>query len=72
MSENTPKDWNNPDAAKWLPEVREAIFAGDFVAADRLAKNMQGPFTQSYQPLGDLEIVFATEGTPAVSTMNKR
>src|SRR4029453_18380717 len=53
-----PKDWNNPKARAGLPEIRRAVFAGDSVAADRLAKQMMGPFTQSYQPLGDLTIVF--------------
>jgi alpha-L-fucosidase 2 len=53
-----PKDWNNPKAREVLPEIRRAVFAGDSVTADRLAKEMMGPFTQSYQPLGDLEIVF--------------
>jgi alpha-L-fucosidase 2 len=53
-----PKDWNNPKARSVLPEIRRAIFSGDYVAADRLAKQMMGPFTQSYQPLGDLTIVF--------------
>ena len=37
-----------------LPEIRRAALAGDAVEADRLAKQMMGPFTQSYQPLGDL------------------
>jgi alpha-L-fucosidase 2 len=53
-----PKDWNNPKARSVLPEIRRAVFSGDYVAADRLAKQMMGPFTQSYQPLGDLTIVF--------------
>jgi alpha-L-fucosidase 2 len=53
-----PKDWNNPKARAVLPEMRRAVLAGDSMAADRLAKQMMGPFTQSYQPLGDLSIVF--------------
>lgn len=51
--------WNTPDAQAALPAVREAIFAGDYVEADRRAKALQGAFTQSYQPLGDLHLRFA-------------
>ncbi len=60
-----PKDWNNPDAPNWLPKVREALFNGDYVLADRLSKNMQGPYNQSYQPLGDLSIDFDSPSEPA-------
>ena len=51
--------WNTPGAQAALPGVREAIFAGDYVEADRRAKALQGAFTQSYQPLGDLHLHFA-------------
>jgi alpha-L-fucosidase 2 len=53
-----PKDWNNPDARNALPEVRRLIDAGDYYAADRVAHAMQGPYTQSYLPMGDLHIAF--------------
>ena len=49
-----PKDCNNPNARAVLPEVRQALFARDFIRADALCKKMQGPFNQSYLPLGDL------------------
>jgi alpha-L-fucosidase 2 len=51
--------WNTPGAQAALPGVREAISAGDYVEADRRAKALQGAFTQSYQPLGDLHLHFA-------------
>ncbi len=57
-----PHDGNNPAAKDVLPSVREAIFAGDYERADELAKGMQGTFTQSYQPLGDLRLSFEHEG----------
>ena len=60
-----PKDWNNPDAKNWLPKVREALFAGRYVEADELCKKMQGPFNQSYQPLGDLHLEFDLGGEAA-------
>ncbi|WP_299089610.1 glycoside hydrolase family 95 protein [uncultured Metabacillus sp.] len=54
----SPKDWNNPEAKKYLPEMRKLIFAGKYVEADQLAKKMMGPYTQSYLPLGDLLLTF--------------
>lgn len=53
-----PRDWNNPAARDILPQVRAAIFAGDYVKAGELCKKMQGPYNQSYQPLGDLRLAF--------------
>ena len=49
-----PRDWDNAKARDVLPEIRKAIFAGQYVEADALAKKMMGPYTESYQPLGDL------------------
>ncbi|AMR34663.1 alpha-L-fucosidase [Mucilaginibacter sp. PAMC 26640] len=46
----------NPGAVSWLPKVREAIFAGDYKNAAQLSKNMQGPYSEGYLPLGDLHI----------------
>ena len=57
-----PTDWNNRDAKSWLPKVREAVFAGRYAEADALTKKMQGPYNQSYQPLGDLLIDFDVPG----------
>ncbi len=53
-----PRDWNSPGAQAALPAVRAAIAAGDHAEADRLAKALQGAFTQAYQPLGDLHLKF--------------
>ncbi len=53
-----PRDWNNPGARDILPQVRNAIFAGDYVGAGELCKKMQGPYNESYQPLGDLYLTF--------------
>jgi alpha-L-fucosidase 2 len=52
------REWDTPSAQTALPALRQAIFAGDYLEADRLAKPLQGPFTQSYQPLGDLHLTF--------------
>src|SRR5258705_7581311 len=53
-----PSDWNNPRAKDILTELRALIFAGKYTEADQLAKQMQGPYGQSYLPLGDLRLVF--------------
>lgn len=53
-----PKEWNNPKARAVLPEVRKAIFAGDYAEAAKLCRQMQGPYNQSYQPVGDLHLEF--------------
>jgi alpha-L-fucosidase 2 len=60
-----PSPWNNPEAKAWLPRVREAALAGRYSEADELAKHMQGPFNQSYLPLGDLLIDFDVAGEVA-------
>lgn len=59
-----PRQCNNPRAREVLPEVRRLLMAGEFAAADALCKEMQGPFNQSYQPLGDLHLHFELNGTP--------
>ena len=52
-----PKDWNNPGAKEVLPKVRELIAQEKYEEADRLCKEMMGPYTQSYLPFGDLRFV---------------
>jgi alpha-L-fucosidase 2 len=53
-----PRDWNNPNAPKALAEVRRLVAEGKYVEADRAARGMQGLYTQSYAPLGDLVLTF--------------
>jgi alpha-L-fucosidase 2 len=53
-----PGEWNNPHARDVLPEVRRLIREGDYAGADRLCKEMMGPYTQSYLPLGNLTLQF--------------
>lgn len=53
-----PGNWDNPRAQEVLPEVRRLVAEGQYVKADELSKEMQGTFTQSYLPFGDLSIVF--------------
>ena len=53
----SPRDWNNPDAKKHLPEVRRLVLEeSDYVAADAVCKKMQGPYNESYLPMANLHI----------------
>src|SRR6478609_5622074 len=54
----------NPMAIQSLPEIRKALFAGNYAKAEELVKNMQGPSTASFEPLGDLRIRQDLSGTP--------
>ncbi len=46
----------NPNAYTYLPQVREALAAEEYPKAVQLLKKMQGRYTQTYLPLGDLLI----------------
>ncbi|MFO7634619.1 MAG: glycoside hydrolase family 95 protein, partial [Caldilinea sp.] len=66
-----PRPGDNPTARAVLPVVRDAIFAGRFVEADRLARQLQGTFTQSYMPLGDLLLTFDDIDAGAVTSYRR-
>lgn len=55
----------NPDAVKYLPEIRKALDNEDYKLAEDLTKKVQGLFTESYEPLGDLVIRQDFKGTPS-------
>ncbi len=46
------------EAAQWLPQVREALDNEDYRLADELQRKLQGHFSETYQPLGSLEITY--------------
>ena len=46
----------NPGASQYLSPLRKALFAEDYEEAGRLARKMQGVWSESYLPLGDLRI----------------
>lgn len=48
----------SPDAHKTIPAIREALRKGDYKDADRLQREVQGHFSQNYQPLGQLTIEY--------------
>ncbi|MBK7104890.1 MAG: glycoside hydrolase family 95 protein [Ignavibacteriae bacterium] len=52
-----PVDPNmNPNAYKYIPEIRRALFEENYKVADSLNKFVQGSFSQSFAPLGNLFI----------------
>ncbi len=47
--------------ARLIPELREAVRRRDYLRADELGRELQGQrWTQSYQPLGGIELTYAT------------
>ncbi|GGH81366.1 alpha-L-fucosidase 2 [Pullulanibacillus pueri] len=57
-----PKDWNNPQTKEVLPKIRHLLQEGKYMEADHLCREMMGPYTQSYLPLGDLFLSFEHGG----------
>ncbi|MBS1854965.1 MAG: glycoside hydrolase family 95 protein [Acidobacteria bacterium] len=56
-----PRDWNNPDARQYLPQVRRLLLdEHDYVNANELTKKIQGPYNESYQPLGNVRLTFGS------------
>ncbi len=46
----------SPEAHKTIPAIREALRKEDYRKADHLQREVQGHFSQNYQPLGQLTI----------------
>jgi alpha-L-fucosidase 2 len=59
-----PRDHTNPKAKLILPGVRKAVFNGQYSSADELVREMQGPYTQSYLPFGNIYIEFEKSTEP--------
>ncbi len=51
-----PRDTSNPKALEALPDVRRLLFERKYAEATQAAKAIQGPFSQSYLPLGYLRV----------------
>jgi alpha-L-fucosidase 2 len=49
-----PEAGNNANGPTILPQVRQAVFEGDYEKAAVLWKKMQGPYSARYLPLADL------------------
>src|SRR6185437_13300515 len=52
-----PRGWNNPTASAVLPDIRRVVLNDEnYHEADALCRKMQGPYNESYQPLGSLHL----------------
>jgi len=61
-----PVDGNNPKGPEYLPQVRQAIFDGDYTKGAALfKKGLQGTYSARYLPLGDLRLDFKYNDTTA-------
>ncbi|GAB3263498.1 glycoside hydrolase family 95 protein [Larkinella harenae] len=58
----------NPGAANYLPQIREALFREDYAKAATLTQQVQGLYTEAYQPLGDLVLKQNVTGAPTEYT----
>jgi len=62
-----PVEQDKPGAAKYLAEVRQLLFDGKYVQAEKLVaekimgRRLEGG-THAYQTLGDLELIFEQQG----------
>ncbi|MCF0062986.1 glycoside hydrolase family 95 protein [Dyadobacter chenwenxiniae] len=54
----------NPNAKNYLPQIRTALANEDYKLAEELTQKLQGIFTESYEPLGDLIIKQEFGGQP--------
>jgi alpha-L-fucosidase 2 len=63
-----PHDYNDPEAIKYFPRIRDLVFAGKFQEAEKMADaHFYGKpaAQQAYQPLGDLLLSFDHAGQVA-------
>jgi alpha-L-fucosidase 2 len=75
LNENTlwsgpPLEGDSSSREPLLPPLRAAIAEGRYELADELARKLQGKFTESYLPLGDLELSF--EGATSARAYTRR
>lgn len=52
----------NPESVNFLQPLREALAKEDLPLADELSRKMQGLYTESYMPMGDLMITQQLKG----------
>jgi alpha-L-fucosidase 2 len=57
-----PDPGNNPEAPKYLPLLRKAVFEGRYGEAESYWKKMQGPYSARYLTCGDLFLDFTLPG----------
>lgn len=58
------------EVKKVIPLIREALEKEDYKTADRLQRKVQGAYSETYQPLGDLVITYIdSKGEPAADSV---
>jgi alpha-L-fucosidase 2 len=60
-----PRERDNPEAARFFPQIRQMVMEGKIQEAQHLAKLALTPVPKyfgPYQPLGDLNLLFAHQG----------
>lgn len=60
----SPYEWDNPAGKEHLPKIRELIFAEKYAEAAKLTRKLQGAYSQSYMPLGNLRLKFIGHDYP--------
>jgi alpha-L-fucosidase 2 len=58
-----PEPGNNAEGPKLLPQVREALSAGNYSLGTDIWQKMQGPYSARYLPMGDLFLEFKHKNT---------
>lgn len=53
-----PREITDPGWRTYLPQVQSLIMSGEYEAADKMAKKMQGRFNESYLPMANLHLHF--------------
>lgn len=61
----------NPDAHQAIPAIRAALEGEDYRTANKLNRQVQGHYSENYQPLGTLMIEYADSALP-VSDYSRR
>ena len=68
-----PHDYNDPEAIKYFPQIRDLVFAGKFQEAEKMAdEHFFGvpAAQQAYQPLGDLLLSFERPRKSRITAAN--
>lgn len=58
-----PHAWRKEGGPETLAAIRTATFASDYTQADKLCEKLQGPYSHSYAPLGNLLLEPEHQGT---------
>ena len=56
-----PRDLTNPKAAGYADKVAMLVKERKYTKADKMIRHIQGPFSESYEPLGDLMLTTGHE-----------